>query len=82
MGYFAEHGGFERHTDRFSPLAIRAAERELHQGKNRVNELLRGTQREAKDAFEHQYGGKGEFRITLRAAPRRSFGFVIPGLNG
>lgn len=70
MDYFAARGGFERDTDGLGPSAdagvIRAPERELHQGKNGVNELLGGAQREVKDAFKHQYGGNSELRITLR----------------
>jgi len=70
MGYFAARGGFKRDTDGSSPSAdagvIRAPERELHQGKNGVNEPLRSAQREAKNAFKHQYGRNSERRITLR----------------
>ena len=70
MGNFAARGGFKRDVDGLSPPAdagvIRAPERELHQGKNGVNKSLRGAQREAKNAFEHQYGRNSELRITLR----------------
>lgn len=70
MGYFAARGGFERDIDGPGPSAdagvIRAPEWEVYQGKNGINKSLRGAQREAKDAFEHQYGGNSELRITLR----------------
>lgn len=86
MGNLAAGGGFKRDVDGLSPPAdagvTRATKRELHQGENGVNKTLRRAQREAKDAFEHQYGGNSELRIMLRTAPRRSFWFIIPGLNG
>lgn len=70
MGNFAARRVFERDTDGLSPPAdagvIRATERELHQGKNGINESLRSAQREAKDAFAHQNGRNSELRITLR----------------
>ena len=70
MGYFAAGGGLERHINGLSPSAdtgvIRAPERKLHQGENGINKSLRGAQREAKNAFEHQYDRNGELRITLR----------------
>ena len=70
MGNFAARGGFKRDVDGPSPPAdaglIRAPERELRQGKNGGNKSLRGAQREAKNAFEHQYGRNSELRITLR----------------
>ncbi|CNE34820.1 Uncharacterised protein [Yersinia rohdei] len=70
MGNFAARGVFKRDVDGLNPPAdagvIRASERERHQGKNGVNKSLRGAQREAKNAFEHQYGRNSELRITLR----------------
>mgnify|MGYP003362440725 CR=1 FL=1 len=70
MGNFAARGGVKRDADGLSPPAdagvIRAPERELHQGKNGVSKSLRSAQREAKNAFEHQYGRNSELRITLR----------------
>ena len=49
MGYFAARGGFKRDIDGSSPSAdagvIRAPEREVHQGKNGVNEPLRSVRR-------------------------------------
>lgn len=73
MGNFATRGGFKRDVDGLGPPAnagvIRAPEPELHQGKNGVNKSLRGAQREAKNAFEHQYGRNSELRITLRTTP-------------
>ena len=70
MGYFAARGDFKRDIDGYSPPAdagvIRVPEREFHQGKSGVNEPLRSTQREAKNAFKNQYGRNSELRITLR----------------
>ena len=70
MGNFTARGGFKRDINGLSPPAdagvIRPPERGLHQGKNGVNKSLRGALREAKNAFEHQYGGNSELRITLR----------------
>lgn len=57
---------FERDADGLSPPAdagvIRAPEWGSHQG---INEPLRGAQREEINAFEHQYSGNSELRITL-----------------
>ncbi len=73
MGNFAARGGFKRDVDGLSPPAdarlIRAPEREFHQGKNRVNKSLCSAQRDAKNAFEHQYGRNSELRIALRTTP-------------
>lgn len=67
---FTKCGAFERDVDRLSPPAdagiIRATERELHQDKNGINESLHGAQREAKNALQHQNGGNGQLKITLR----------------
>ena len=64
------------------PGVIRATERELHLGKNEINESLHSAQSEAKDAIEHQYGRNSELRITLRMATSRRVGLVITDLNG
>lgn len=70
MDNFAARGGFKRDVEGLSPPAdagvIRASERGLHQRKNGVNKSLRGAQREAENAFKHQYGRNSELRITLR----------------
>jgi hypothetical protein len=54
------------------PLAdtavIRAAQRNVHQGKNGINKTLRRPQGEPEHAFNHQDSGNGKVRIALRSS--------------
>lgn len=59
--------------NRLRPFAdagvIRAAQRNPHQGKDRINKTLCGPQSEPEYAFNHQDGGDGKVRMALRSAP-------------
>jgi hypothetical protein len=46
-------------------MAIRAAQRNIHQCKNGINKTLRSPQGQPEHAFNDQNGGDGEIRIAL-----------------
>lgn len=73
MRDFTPGGSFETDIDRFRPFAdtavIRAAQLNIHQGKNGIYKTLRGSQGEPEYPFNHQNGGDGQVRITLRSSP-------------
>lgn len=48
---------------------IRAAQGNVHQGKNGVNKALCSPQGQSKYAFNNQNSGDGKVRITLRPSP-------------
>ena len=66
---FTPGGRFETDINRLCPLTdtgvIRAAQRNVHQGKNGINKTLRSPQGQPEYAFNHQNGGDGEIRIAL-----------------
>ncbi len=66
---FTPGGRFETDINRLCPLTdtgvIRAAQRNVHQGKNGINKTLRSPQGQPEYTFNHQNGGDGEIRIAL-----------------
>jgi len=72
MRNFSPGGRFETDTDRFYPLAdaavIRTAKRSAHQGKNGINETLRGPQGKPEYTLNHQNSSDNEVRIALESS--------------
>ncbi|ORM91370.1 hypothetical protein HA46_18360 [Pantoea septica] len=72
MRDFAPCRRFETDINRLCPLAdagvIRAAQRNIHQGKNGINKTLRSPQGQPEYAFEDQDSGDSKVRITLRSS--------------
>ncbi len=67
---FTPGGRFETDINRLCPLTdtgvIRAAQRNVHQGKNGINVKPCAARRVSRTtAFNHQNGGDGEIRIAL-----------------
>jgi hypothetical protein len=82
---FTPGGRFETDINRLCPLTdtgvIRAAQRNVHQGKNGINKTLRSAQGQPEYAFNHQNGGDGEIRIALVIPRDEGVADLIPGLN-
>ena len=76
MRNFSPGGRSETDTDRFCPPAdlavIRTEKRNACQGKNEINEVLRGPQGKPEYMLNHQNSGDGEVRTAPGVSPEGS----------